>query len=264
MTNTQKTLRFLAIVAGVVTHFSAPSFAYSLSHKTTNLETSTWVEEGEIMLPYTHRFRVNSGKVTNSPTFAVQGSLFKTQGLGLRYASASDINFQFNELELFHRFPLFETSPLGGIVQWDYNLAANSVDAVWLKEIKWGKFDLLLQPKVLSSLYGSGSVSAAAGAGVLYHLTPYLTAGADINSVLLTQDRARFTEPLRPAYSVNLILDIPYSPHSVDLYFTNTNTQTLQGSLRGGEDLRFGFDWMMPMINLSEFAETSVPVEEKQ
>jgi plastocyanin len=66
------------------------------------------------------------------------------------------------------------------------------------------------------------------------------------------------------AWSAALQIAIPYTPHTISLHAANTTTATLQGSSRGHEDFRYGFEFTIPMTlsrwfgGRSESAEVSI------
>src|SRR6185436_6019550 len=49
------------------------------------------------------------------------------------------------------------------------------------------------------------------------------------------------------AWSAGLQIRIPTTPHSLSLHVTNTNTATLEGSSRGGDKVRGGFEFTIPL-----------------
>ena len=49
-----------------------------------------------------------------------------------------------------------------------------------------------------------------------------------------------------PAWGAGLQIAIPYSPHTLSLQVTNTNTATLQGASRGIDKVRGGFEFTIP------------------
>ena len=40
---------------------------------------------------------------------------------------------------------------------------------------------------------------------------------------------------------------MPYTPHTLSIQMTNTNTSTLQGASRGGSGMRWGFEFTIPL-----------------
>jgi plastocyanin len=51
----------------------------------------------------------------------------------------------------------------------------------------------------------------------------------------------------RSAWSAGLQLAIPYTPHTLSLQATNTNVGTLQGTSRGADQVRYGFEFTVPL-----------------
>jgi plastocyanin len=56
------------------------------------------------------------------------------------------------------------------------------------------------------------------------------------------------------AWSAALQIAIPYTPHSLSLQATNTNTATLHGSSRGSARVRYGFEFTVPFTPARYFA----------
>jgi plastocyanin len=51
----------------------------------------------------------------------------------------------------------------------------------------------------------------------------------------------------RVAWSAGLQLAIPFTPHTLSLQATNTLVSTLQGASRGTSDVRYGFEFTVPL-----------------
>ena len=110
--------------------------------------------------------------------------------------------------------------------------------------LRAGGLSLLGAARGFSSGYG-GDARFALGGGLVVPLGGSLALAGDVITLL---DREEGEEV---AWSAGLQLEIPYTPHSLSLHATNTNTGTLQGSARG-DVTRYGFEFTVP-ITLSRY-----------
>jgi hypothetical protein len=78
------------------------------------------------------------------------------------------------------------------------------------------------------------------GAGATLRLNRWFALAGDVSSLL----EKRAGEEV--AWDAGLQIAIPYSPHSLSLQVTNTNTATLQGVSRGIDQVRGGFEFTIP------------------
>ena len=78
------------------------------------------------------------------------------------------------------------------------------------------------------------------GGGAVLRLNRWFALAGDFTTLL---DRRPGEEA---AWGAGLQIAIPYSPHSLSLQVTNTNTATLQGSSRGVDRVRGGFEFTIP------------------
>jgi plastocyanin len=65
----------------------------------------------------------------------------------------------------------------------------------------------------------------------------------------------------RAAWSAGVHIAIPYTPHTLSLQATNTNVGTLQGTSRGSADVRYGFEFTVPLTLRRWFGRPSTPPE---
>ena len=238
-----------------------PLSAQPLTRKTVNLESPETTPVGELHFPFTHRFGIFGSKVTSSPTFTLSTGLTPRTSAAIRYATSSDVNptqpGAFNEWELsLKRMALSQSEgawlDLSGMLA--YNTAASSVDGALLASRQWGALALLGTAKAFSNGFGMG-VGSALGAGLRWNLTRYLQLSADLNGV--TSGGLAGSAP--PAWSVGTTFEIPYSPHSVSLYVTNANTHTLEGTSRGTDTLRGGFEFLVPFTSWARWGAIFAP-----
>jgi plastocyanin len=234
-----------------------PAFAATLTNQTPNIDTPMTTPVGEVYFPFTHRFIVSGGKVTNSPTFTLTTGVTPWADLAVRYATNSDINGNFNEWEALAKARLGPLGmPVGVTAMAGYNTASSSVDAAILGAYDVGPIGLRLTGRGFSNGYGVGGPTLAAGGGVIWHLNSLVALGADVNNVLYAQNMAALqpqATPLKLAWSAAVTADLPYSPHSLSLYVTNANTHTMEGMSRGVADLHYGFEFMIPFTNLGRY-----------
>jgi len=194
---------------------------------------------GTLQFNFIHRFGVGdppTRKVTNSPTFLLSYQLPLPLLIGFNYATSSDIAAAFpNEWEFFGRYGRSGLALQGG-----YNQAAESFDGELTASHGFGAFRAMAVGRFLSNGYHSDTTRYAVGAGATWRLHKWVALAGDVTSLI---DR-RTGEKV--AWGAGLQLAIPYSPHTLSLQVTNTNTATLQGASRGIDQVRGGFEFTIP------------------
>jgi len=194
---------------------------------------------GTLQFNFVHRFGVGDAplrKVTNSPTFLLSYQLPLPLLIGFNYATSSDIASAFpNEWEVFGRY-----GRSGIAAQVGYNQAAASVDAELTGARTLGRLRLMAVGRWLSNGYHSDTTRYAVGAGAALRLSRWFALAGDVTSLL---DKRPGEET---AWGAGLQIAIPYSPHTLSLQVTNTNTATLQGASRGIDRVRGGFEFTIP------------------
>jgi len=194
---------------------------------------------GTLQFNFVHRFGVGdppTRKVTNSPTFLLSYQLPLPLLIGFNYATSSDVTPAFpNEWEFFARY-----GRSGFAVQGGYNQAAQSFDAELTATRKFGALRAIAVGRVLSNGYNTDTTRYAVGAGATLRLNRWFALAGDVASLL----EKRAGEEV--AWGAGLQIAIPYSPHSLSLQVTNTNTATLQGVSRGIDQVRGGFEFTIP------------------
>jgi plastocyanin len=220
--------------------------AQSLLDRTPNV-SGGWVgAPGTIYFNFLHRF-THSGaperQVINYPTFLLGYAPLRHTLVGVNYSTRSDIAPRFpNEYEFFARYaPLHFLSLQAG-----YNQAAESVDGELGVMHDVGPLHLMAAARVFSKGYAADTTRFALAGGATVRLSRYLALGGDVASLLDT----RADEEL--AWSAALQIAIPNTPHTLSLQAANTSTATLQGQSRGLDDVRYGFEFTVP-ITLSRF-----------
>jgi plastocyanin len=209
----------------------------------------TWVGSlGTIYFDFSHRFRSTgppARKVVNSPTFLLGAALPGRVLIGARYASNSiQVPGYPNEWEFFGRYnALNQTAgaPLDATVHGGYNQAARSWDGEAEIARRIGPLRLLVAGRGFSNFHRTGARWALAG-GAVIRLQRFVALAADAATLV---DR-RAGEPI--AWGAGLQLQIPYTPHTLSIQLSNTNTTTLEGaSLGSGEGHRWGFEFTIPL-----------------
>jgi plastocyanin len=94
--------------------------------------------------------------------------------------------------------------------------------------------------RFLSNGYHADTTRYAVGAGATLRLNKWFALAGDVTSLI---DRRPLEEV---AWGAGLQIAIPYSPHTLSLQVTNTNTATLQGQSRGIDQVRGGFEFTIP------------------
>jgi len=194
---------------------------------------------GTLQFNFVHRFGVGDAplrKVTNSPTFTLAYQLPLPLLIGFNYATSSDVASAFpNEWEGFARY-----GQRGLTLQAGYNQAAGSFDAELTGARTVGRLRLMAVGRLLSNGYHSDTARYAVGGGATLRLNRWFALAGDATSLL---DKRPGEEI---AWGAGLQIAIPYSPHSLSLQVTNTNTATLQGVSRGIDRVRGGFEFTIP------------------
>ncbi|MEO8193983.1 MAG: cupredoxin family copper-binding protein [Gemmatimonadales bacterium] len=222
--------------------------AQSLLDRSPNV-SGDWVgAPGTVYFHFVHRFSVSDAperKVSNVPTFLLAAGLPKRLLAGFNYSTNSTLAPRFpNEWELFARWmPLSEDygAPLDIGAQAGYNNAADGVDGEVSVAKKLGIARVIIAGRALSDPLESGNVRFAGAAGATIRLGQYVALAGDVAS-LTDRDSTE-----RVAWSAGIHLAIPLTPHTFSLHATNAATATLQGASRGLRDVRYGFEFTIPL-----------------
>jgi plastocyanin len=242
-------LRWRSVVSGLVFGLVAaparPTVAQSLLDRTPNV-SGGWVgAPNSLHFTFLHRFN-NSGapqrQLINRPTFLLAYVAPVPLLVGAQYATRSDVVDRYpNEWEAFARYRVLSQpagQPLEVAAQASYNEAAESLDGELSAAARIGAARVLAAGRALGSAYG-GETRFAVGAGATLRLTNWFALAGDV--VQLTDGDEK------TAWGVGLQFGIPLTPHSLSLQATNTNSATLQGSSRGGDETRWGFEFTVPI-----------------
>jgi plastocyanin len=222
--------------------------AQSLLDRPPNL-SSNWVgTSGTLYFNFVHRFTASQAperKVSNVPTFVIGLGLPARTLLGAHYATNSQLAPRYpNEWEFFVRHAAFvqaNGAPADVAGQVGYNLAAEGVDGEVSVARRDGPLRVLLVARIMSDPFVAGQTRFAAGGGATLRLGRYVALAGDAVSLL------NRTDSEKPAWSAGLHLALPHTPHTLSLQATNTNAGTLQGASRGEDQLRYGFEFTVPL-----------------
>jgi plastocyanin len=249
-----RTIPALAVLAlAAVGALASATHAQSVTERPPNL-SGTWVgDPGVVHFNFLHRFQVASGgqnKVQNYPTFLLAAGLPARLLAGVRYSTNSTLTPNYpNEWEFFGRWnPIAQTNgaPLDAALHAGYNNSAESVDAELTLARDVGPLRLLAAGRAFSDGFNSGESRYAVAGGVTFDLNGTFTLAVDAASLLDAEEHEDM------AWGAALQIAIPYTPHSLSLQATNTNTQTLQGASIGASRTRWGFEFTIP-ITLSRY-----------
>jgi plastocyanin len=225
----------LLAVAGV----SDVAWCQSVLDRSPNLSGGWIGTSGTLQFNFVHRFGVSDAplrKVTNSPTFLLSYRIAPPLLIGFNYATSSDVAVSFpNEWEAFARY-----ARRGVALQAGFNQAAESFDAELSAARTLGRLRLIGVGRLLSNGYGADEMRWAVGGGATLRLTRHVALAGDVASLLDPEDFEKI------AWGAGLQLAIPYTPHTLSLQVTNTNTATLQGVSRGIDRVRGGFEFTIP------------------
>lgn len=260
MTMKQQRSRRCMIVLGLglvaATGIASPASAQSLLDRSPNLWGNWTARPGSIQFNFVHRFTRSSAperKLSNFPTFAAGIGLTPRLTAGFHYASNSTLTPRFpNEWEFFGRFAALvesEGAPLDVGGQIAYNLSSEGVDGELSVGKRLGRLRLIAVGRVLADPFERSNPQFAVGGGGTLRLSRYFALAGD--AVALRNHDPSRDESV--AWSAGVHIEIPGTPHTLSLQAANVNTATLQGSSRGESQVRYGFEFTIP-ITLARFS----------
>ena len=204
---------------------------------------------GSLYFNFLHRFSESGApehKVTSFPTFVLAAALPWNSLVGTTYASNSVLAFRYpNEHEYFLRFMPYAQSR-GGLfdfgLQGGYNDAARGADGEATLARQAGALRVLASGRVLKGVGedAPGTQVAFAGGAVL-RVHRYVALAGDVGGLTKREDGEKV------AWSAGLQLQIPLTPHTLSLQATNVLSNTVQGSSRGTDRVRYGFEFTIPV-----------------
>jgi len=240
----------LVLLAAAAAQLAWPrtGLGQSLLDRPPNVSGNWTGASGTVYFNFLHRFNSSSKperKVSNIPTFLVAAGLPWHTLVGLNYSTNSTLAPRFpNEYEFFARWtPLSEDfgapADIGGQV--GYNNAADGADAELSVAKRLGVARLLVAGRALSDPVRAGHERVAVAGGATIRLGTYVALAGDVAS-LTNRDSSE-----RVVWSAGIHLAIPMSPHTLSLQATNATVNTLQGASRGTKDVRYGFEFTIPI-----------------
>ena len=195
---------------------------------------------------FLHRFNQSGPprrQVTNRPTFELAWRPPPPVLVAVRYATRSDIVARVpNEWELFARLGALRQdagAPLDAAATAAWNAAARSADGEVTLARRQGRLRMIAAARVLGSAFDTGETRFALAGGATLRLTRWIALAGDYAQLLDTDERA--------AWGGALQIAVPYTPHSISLQATNTNTATMHGASRGADAVRWGFEFTVPV-----------------
>ena len=235
--------------------------AQSLLDRTPNI-SGNWVgAPGTLYFHFIHRFSVTDApqrKVGNVPTFLVGSGLPKRFFAGFNYSTNSTLAPNFpNEWEVFARWaPLAEDfgAPVDIGGQVGYNNAADGIDGELSIAKRLGIIRVIAAGRALSDPLEEGNTRFAVAGGATLRLGQYVALAGDIGSMT---DRDS-TENV--SWSAGVHIAIPLTPHTFSIHASNASISTLQGASRGLDDVRYGFEFTIPLTLRRYFGKRDEPV----
>lgn len=257
---TSRTLAAWGLAFGLT---AAPAFAQPALTRTPNLE-GTWVTPGGTMFfDYAHRFKLGPAPtyaVDNIPTFHLSGGFFDWLSVGALYATqTATVTGASQELELWGKQRFLneaDGAPVSLSLKEAFNVTAMSPDAALSAARHVGPLGLTGELRAMGNYRYTGSPRAVGAIGLSWTLTPYLALAGDVAA-----------SPMQTAAEPPVIwgagaqMMIPGSPHTLSLQVTNTGTDTIQGASTGLNELRWGFDFTIPLVNLQQWLDIFRPAQ---
>jgi plastocyanin len=250
----------LATVATLLAALPTALGAQSLLERPPNLSAGWVGAPHSVHFNFLHRFNQSgppTRQVINRPTFLLAYASRAGLLLGAQYATRSDIVERMpNEWEAFARYAVLREArgqPLDLGAQLAYNIGAESVDGELSVARRLGPLRLVGAGRVLSSAYGVGETRFALAGGAAVRLGTWVALAADAGTLLDADDAER------PAWGVALQFGVPLTPHTFSLQATNTNSATLQGASRGAREVRWGFEFTVPVALARYFGRRTPP-----
>jgi plastocyanin len=238
----------------------AAAGAQSALDRPPNLSGDWTGSAGTLYFHFVHRFDATDAperKVGNVPTFLLAAGLPKRLLAGLHYTTNSALVPGVpNEWELLARWsPLVEGAgaPLDVGAQVGYNNAAEGVDAELSVARRLGIARLLVAGRTLTNPVDGGGRQYALAGGAVVRLGTYVAVAGDVATVTDRRPEERV------AWSAGLQLAIPLTPHTLSLQASNTTVTTLQGASRGTDEVRYGFEFTIPLTLRRYFGNHEAP-----
>jgi plastocyanin len=241
----------VVVVGGVV----RAAAAQSVVDRTPNLNDGWTAPVGTVQFNFLHRFEVSAPparKVTSFPNFHFATGAPLGLNIALDYATNSTVFTGIpNEYQLSARGRVLrqESAPLDLTLTAGYNFAPQSADAELGVARRFGPVRLLGAVRGMSSAYDVQRSLWGVGGGAVVRLTSWLSLSGDVFELI---DEPAGTGA-STAWGAAAQLQIPYSPHSLSIQVTNTQSASIEGASRGvGGAHLVGFEFTIP-ITLSRY-----------
>jgi plastocyanin len=250
-----------------------PARAQPVTDRTPNIQ-GTWVTSPwTVYFQFAHRFEIagpqtigdifTDGKVVNYPTFEFDIGLISGTMVGVRYSSNALVQANFNEWQPFLKWaPVrgvgdgkFSLSLLGA-----YNGASKSFDAEISSQTQFGPVQIIGAVRGFTDPFnlpeGVNDESLALAGGLGFKINRYLQVGGDIGGIVAGLDG------IPAAWSAQLGIGIPFTPHTLSIVATNVSSGTLQGVSAGIEGAVFwGFEFTVPFSGFARWGKVFKPDE---
>ncbi len=240
------------LVLALILAVAPSAAAQSLLDRSPNVSGPWAIPTGVVEFNFSHRFSRSPAperKVTGYPTFLLATGVPGHASVGLRYSTNSTLVSRYpNEWEFFARImPLGQArgAPVDAAVAGSWNLAARGPGAELSLARTEGPARVIALGRVMADPDSSGA-DAAFGGGLVLRLTRYIAIAGDAVTMLHRDEGERV------AWSAGLQLALPNTPHTLSLHVSNTSTTTMQSGSRGSGDVRFGFEFTIP-VTLSRY-----------
>lgn len=239
----------VALLAGAAV---LPLRAQSVLLRGPNVGGPWAIAPGVVEFNFSHRFSRSPAperKVTGYPTFTLAAGLPWNISAGALYSTNSTLVGRYpNEWEFFGKImPVSEArgAPVDLAFAASWNLAARGPAAEISAAHTHGPVRLLALGRVLADPDSNGA-DFAAGGGLVLRLTRHVAIAGDAVA-LAHRDTGE-----KVAWSAGLQLALPNTPHTLSLHVANTAGTTMQSGSRGSSDVRFGFEFTIP-VTLSRY-----------
>lgn len=240
------------VVLALMLVMAPPAPAQSLLERGPNVGGPWAIPMGVVEFNFSHRFSRSPAperKVTGYPTFLLAAGLPAHTGVGVRYSTNSTLVSRYpNEWEFVGRItPLAQErgAPIDAAVAASWNLAARGPGAELSVARTEGPARVIALGRLMADPDSSGA-DAAFGGGLVLRLTRHIAIAGDAVTMLHRDEGERV------AWSAGLQLALPNTPHTLSLHVSNTATTTMQSGARGSGDVRFGFEFTIP-VTLSRY-----------
>jgi plastocyanin len=183
--------------------------------------------------------------------------------VGVRYSSNSLVQSNLNEWQ-----PYLKWAPIRGVGDGQvslsllgaYNGASKSFDAEVSSQTQFGPVQILGAVRGFTNPYDLPdevkNASLALAGGLNFKFTRYLSLGGDVGGVVAGLDG------IPAAWSGQLGIGIPFTPHTLSILATNVASGTLEGvsaGIRGG--VFWGFEFTIPFSGFARWGKVFKPDE---